>query len=268
VPDSLAAACTTPLGRAFDAKAPGVPFLDGSKSACEWRVEASSVQAGALPVSDMPSMARGDYVGNFNGSYWLTNANAPTTGYPHVAGITGTEQSLRTRSGHMLAAELQVQKGGVTRLALERKVLDSRSMSEQLFRKPILDAVCADGSASVVSVVSITQGAPGGKPQTVDLGPACKVLREWDGTANTKQSWRISTACRLIQPRRLRRRVVSTPPIPRLNPLLSRRSAARCLPCSVTVLRLTPRAANCCMPTGMASACRFLAVATRRVISR
>jgi acyl-homoserine-lactone acylase len=185
VPDSLAAACTTPLGRAFDAKAPGVPFLDGSKSACEWRVEASSVQAGALPVSDMPSMARGDYVGNFNGSYWLTNANAPTTGYPHVAGITGTEQSLRTRFGHMLVAELQAQKGGVTRLALETKVLDSRSMSEQLFRKPILDAVCADGSASVASVVSITQGGSGGKPQTVDLGPACKVLREWDGTANT-----------------------------------------------------------------------------------
>ena len=189
VPDSLAAACTTPLGRAFDAKAPGVPFLDGSKSACEWRVEASSVQAGALPVAEMPGMARGDYVANFNGSYWLTNANAPTTGYPHVAGITGTGQSLRTRFGHMLAAELQVQKGGVTRLALETKVLDSRSMSEQLFRKPILDAVCADGSASVISVipvVSITQGAPGGKPQTVDLGPACKVLREWDGTANTK----------------------------------------------------------------------------------
>ena len=182
VPDSLAATCTTPLGRAFGAKAPGVPFLDGSKSACGWRVEASSVQPGALPVAGVPSMARGDYVGNFNGSYWLTNASAPMTGYPQVAGITGTEQSLRTRFGHMLAAELQVQKGGVTRLALETKVLDSRSMSEQLVRKPILDALCADESDPVVSV---TQGTPGGKAQTVDLGPACKVLREWDGTANT-----------------------------------------------------------------------------------
>jgi len=182
VNDSLAAACTTPLGRAFDAKAPGVPFLDGSKSACEWRVEASSVQAGALPVSEMPGFARGDYVGNFNGSYWLTNANAPVTGYPHVAGITGTEQSLRTRFGHMLAAELPAQKGGVTRLALETKVLDSRSMSEQLFRKPILDAVCTDATDATVS---ITPSTPGGKPQTVDLGQACKVLRAWDGTANT-----------------------------------------------------------------------------------
>jgi acyl-homoserine-lactone acylase len=181
VPDSLAAACTTPLGRAFDAKAPGVPFLDGSKSACVWRVDASSAQAGALPVSDMPGMARGDYVGNFNGSYWLTNANAPMTGYPHVAGVPGTEQSLRTRFGHMLAAELQAEKGGVTRSALEAKVLDSRSMSEQLFRKPILDAVCSD---TTVSSVSVTQGTPG-KPQTVDLGAACKVLRTWDGTANT-----------------------------------------------------------------------------------
>jgi acyl-homoserine-lactone acylase len=141
------------------------------------------VQAGALPVSEMPGMARGDYVGNFNGSYWLTNANAPTTGYPHVAGITGTEQSLRTRFGHMLAAELRAQKGGVTRLALETKVLDSRSMSEQLFRKPILDAVCTDAPASVVST---TQGTQGSAPQTVDLAQACKVLRDWDGTANTQ----------------------------------------------------------------------------------
>jgi acyl-homoserine-lactone acylase len=186
VPDSLAAACTTPLGRAFDAKAPGVPFLDGSKSACEWRVDASSVQAKALPVSEMPGMTRGDYVGNFNGSYWLTNANAPMTGYPQVAGITGTEQSLRTRFGHMLAAELQAQKGGVTRLALETKVLDSRSMSEQLFRKPILETVCTNASASVVSVTQGTPVTPGSAPKTVDLGPACRVLREWDGTANTQ----------------------------------------------------------------------------------
>lgn len=175
VPDSLAATCTTPLGRAFDAKAPGVPFLDGSKSACAWHVDASSVQPGALPVSEMPGVARSDYVGNFNGSYWLANVKVPMTGFPRVAGITGTEQSLRTRLGHTLAAELQAENGGVTRSALEMKVLESRSMSEQLFRKPILDAACSDAAL-------ISQGAG---PQTGQLGDACEVLRAWDGTANT-----------------------------------------------------------------------------------
>lgn len=65
-------------------------------------------------------------------------------------------------------------------------MLDSRSMSEQLFRKPILDAACSDVPDAPASVVSVTQGTPGGKPQTVDLAQACKVLREWDGTANTQ----------------------------------------------------------------------------------
>jgi acyl-homoserine-lactone acylase len=149
-----------------------------------WRHRAC--RQGRCQLSEMPHMARGDYVGNFNGSYWLTNAHAPTTGYPQVAGITGTEQSLRTRFGHMLAAELEVQKGGVTRLALETKVLDSRSMSEQLFRKPILDAVCAD-ECTRFNGFSYAKARPwqSSRKQWI-LAPACKVLREWDGTANTQ----------------------------------------------------------------------------------
>ena len=50
VPDALVDTCTTPAGRAFAGRVPGVPFLDGSKSACAWRVDRSAVQAGALPV--------------------------------------------------------------------------------------------------------------------------------------------------------------------------------------------------------------------------
>ncbi|SAK91919.1 penicillin amidase [Caballeronia glebae] len=167
VPDALAQSCTTPAGRAFAARAPGVPFLDGSKSACAWRVDPASVQPGALPVEQLPNMVRGDYVGNFNDSYWLTNANVPMTGYPRVAGATRVEQSLRTRYGHLLAARLQRERGGVTREALEAAVLETNSMSERLFRMPLLDAVCTVNEA---------------------VGPlreACQVLRNWNGTADT-----------------------------------------------------------------------------------
>jgi acyl-homoserine-lactone acylase len=167
VPDALADSCTTPAGRAFNGRVPGVPFLDGSKSACAWHVDSSAVQAGALPVEQMPSIARGDYVGNFNDSYWLTNANAPMTGYPRIAGATGTPQSLRTRFGHLLAAQLQREEGGITRDALKSAVLQSGSLSERLFRKPLLDAACNFGD-----------------PQNT-LREACDVLRAWDGTANT-----------------------------------------------------------------------------------
>ncbi|BAN25345.1 penicillin acylase family protein [Caballeronia insecticola] len=166
VPDALADACTTPAGRAFAGRVTGVPFLDGSKSACAWRVDSASVQPGALPVEQLPNTVRGDYVGNFNDSYWLTNANAPMSGYPRIAGATGVEQSLRTRYGHLLAARLQRERGGITREALESAVLETNSMSERLFRKPLLDAVC-----TVNDAVS-------------NLHDACEVLRQWNGTAD------------------------------------------------------------------------------------
>ncbi|SAL27959.1 penicillin acylase family protein [Caballeronia concitans] len=166
VPDALADACTPPTGRAVAARMPGVPFLDGSKSACAWRTSAGSVRPGALPVDQMPFTARGDYVGNFNDSYWLTNANAPLNGYPRVMGATREPQSLRTRYGHLLAARLQRESGGVTREAVESAVLEAKSMSETLYRQPLLDAVCTPGDAASA------------------LNDACEVLRNWNGTAD------------------------------------------------------------------------------------
>lgn len=188
VPDQLAAACTTQLGQAFNKMVPGVPFLDGSRSACSWDATAahSQQQADALPADSMPGLLRLDYVGNFNGSYWLTNPRAPLTGYADVLGQTDTPQSLRTRLGHALAAQLMARPGGITREELERTVLDSASMSERLARQPLLDSVCVEGKpAPVVDVArDPLGGADFAHPQSVDLGEACRVLRKWDGTAN------------------------------------------------------------------------------------
>ncbi|CAB3771782.1 penicillin acylase family protein [Paraburkholderia humisilvae] len=169
VPDTLAAACTTPMGHALDVRMPGVPVLDGSRSACMWPGNGSL--GDTLPVAAMPSLLRHDYVGNFNGSYWLTNPQAPLTGFAQITGQTSEPQSLRTRLGHALAAQLMAQPGGITRDALERTVLSSTSMSEQLFRQPLLDGLCAPGTSAQAT-------------QSVDLGEACNVLRTWDGVAN------------------------------------------------------------------------------------
>ncbi|WP_322044758.1 penicillin acylase family protein [Paraburkholderia sp. J67] len=177
VSDALAQACTPPLGRAFDAKAPGVPFLDGSKSACEWQSEAGTPQARTLGVAHMPSLLRDDYVGNFNDSYWLTNPAVPLTGFARVTGITGIPQTLRTRLGHALAAQLQAAPGGVTREAVEQGVLTSRSMSEELLRRPVLDALC---KADAPDVAATRNGS-----DDADVAQACKVLAAWDGTARS-----------------------------------------------------------------------------------
>ncbi|MDE1139845.1 penicillin acylase family protein [Paraburkholderia tropica] len=177
VSDALAQACTPPLGRAFDAKAPGVPFLDGSKSACAWQSAPHAPQAQTLGVAQMPSLTRDDYVGNFNGSYWLTNPAAPLMGFARVTGLTGTPQTLRTRLGHALAAQLQAAPGGVTRAALEQGVLASRSMSEELLRRPVLDALCKRDRATQASAVNPADDA--------DVAQACNVLAKWDGTARS-----------------------------------------------------------------------------------
>ncbi|HEV3428621.1 MAG TPA: penicillin acylase family protein [Paraburkholderia sp.] len=180
VPDALAARCTTALGHAFDAKVPGVPFFDGSQPACAWN-GAFGATPERLPAQAMPGLLRDDYVGNFNGSFWLSNPAAPLIGYPKIMGETATPQSLRTRLGHTIAAQLLAQPGGVTREALERRVLDSESMSATLMRKPVLDALCATGQRA--PLVSLTDMA-NTTTDTVDLAEACKVLRAWDGSGN------------------------------------------------------------------------------------
>ncbi|KND60217.1 Acyl-homoserine lactone acylase PvdQ, quorum-quenching [Candidatus Burkholderia verschuerenii] len=264
VPDTLADACTTPISRAFASRVSGVPFLDGSKSACAWRVDPASAQPGALPVDQLPSVVRGDYVGNFNDSYWLTNANAPLTGYPRVAGATQVEQSLRTRYGHLLAARLQRAPGGITRDALESAVLETGSMSEQLYRKPLLDAVCTLNDAQS------------------NLRDACEVLRNWNGTADIDarganlwdEFWSRVTK---IAPERLfatsfdPKHPLNTPNgfnIDNPGVVQDLRQALGGAALSLNGFALDSRAATSSTPRATARACRCSAAATNKAISR
>jgi acyl-homoserine-lactone acylase len=170
VPDELAQRCTPPVGRALAPSMPGVPVLDASRSECDWRDQPGTVQPRALLVAQMPSLVRRDYVGNFNGSYWLTNPAAPLSGFAQVAGATNTPQSLRTRLGHRIAAQLQSDPAGVTVDSLSRAMLDSRSMSALLFKSAALERVCGLGDQSGADVD--------------ELRHACSVLASWDNTAN------------------------------------------------------------------------------------
>lgn len=99
VPDALADRCTPPLGRAFDAKLPGVPFLDGSRGDCDWRRDDAAARPGSLPVDAMPGLLRRDFVANMNNSYWLANPAAPLTGFARVTGIGVAPLDLRARLG-------------------------------------------------------------------------------------------------------------------------------------------------------------------------
>lgn len=167
-PDALLASCATPFSAAAAVALPQVPMLDGSRSACGWQSDADSVQAGAVGVSRMPVQRRADYVGNMNDSYWLTNVNAPLTGYPAIFGPAGTQaQSLRTRLGHSMAVKRLAGTDGypgklATPAIVRQMVLDSRIESAR-FKDEVLALLCAgEGAATRAS--------------------ACAALQAWDGT--------------------------------------------------------------------------------------
>ena len=167
-PDALLASCSTPFSAAAGVAMPRVPVLDGSRSACNWQSDTDSVQPGAVGVSRMPSQRRADYVGNMNDSYWLTNVNAPLTGFPGIFGPAGTQaQSLRTRLGHSMALKRLAGTDGyagklATSAIVRQMVLDSRIESAR-YKDEVLALLCSGEGASMRT-------------------SACAALQAWDGT--------------------------------------------------------------------------------------
>lgn len=187
VPDTLAAQCATKLGGAFAKGAPGVPFLDGSRSACDWRTDTDSVQPGAFPARSMPSLLRTDYVANMNNSYWLANPAQPLTGYARVLGMEPERLSLRARLGHVLVEQRLAGTDGyagkrATGDTVRQFALNSRALSAELFKAPALAQVCNGVPVDIAK--DMLTGAAIQPPRQVDLALACRVLRAWDNTGN------------------------------------------------------------------------------------
>lgn len=186
VPDAHRARCTTPIGRRFAAADPIVPFLDGGRAECEWKVDSRTTQPGIVPWQEQPSQWREDYAANMNGSYWLVNAWHPLEGYARTLGGEQEPLSLRSRLGHQIAQqllELRPLPVDVTGHLLRAKALDSRSHSATLYRAPVLKHVCAQ-RAIQVEVDPLT-GVKFEPPRQVDLLAACRVLAAWNGTSDT-----------------------------------------------------------------------------------
>ncbi|MDD2713730.1 MAG: penicillin acylase family protein, partial [Simplicispira sp.] len=179
VPTEQLASCTTAFGQAMAAALPGVPFLDGARSACDWQTDADAVQQGAIGPARMPHLLRPDYVGNMNDSYWLANATAPLTGFAPIFGAAGTAaQSLRTRLGHTMALERLAGTDGypgnqASSAIVRQMVLNSRVFSAERFKDEALALVCT----------TPTIAAPDGG--NVDVSAACAALRAWDNTGNS-----------------------------------------------------------------------------------
>ncbi|WP_022961591.1 penicillin acylase family protein [Halopseudomonas pelagia] len=171
VPDNMLAKCLVPgLGAAVLQLAPGLPLLDGSRLACNWRTDADSAQPGAFGPGNLPSLFSTDYVANMNDSYWLSNPEQPLTGFAGIIGREDYAQSLRTRMGHTLARERLTGTDGLNgHLASSENIrdisLNSRVYSAERLKTQVLAAVC-------------DSNAPASEQQ------ACLVLSAWDNTGN------------------------------------------------------------------------------------
>ncbi len=191
VPDTLRAACATPLSKAFAALDPTTPVLDGSRSACDWRSESAAAQPGAMPAARMPGLLREDYVANMNDSYWLANPAQPLEGFAIGLGGEAKPLSLRGREGHRIAGELagahlRSAHALADRLAVE--TLASRAYSADRFKAPLLDGICKADSVALGADDPVPAQAAGiaANARSVSIGPACEVLRRWPNRADAQ----------------------------------------------------------------------------------
>ncbi|MFD2367169.1 penicillin acylase family protein [Pseudoduganella sp. GCM10020061] len=88
---------------------PALLAFDGSRSSCGWGSDPDA-PPGVFSPRNAPYLMRGDYVGNSNDSFWLTNPKQLLTGYSPMYGQAGIPQKLRTRIG-FLQMEEQLARG-------------------------------------------------------------------------------------------------------------------------------------------------------------
>lgn len=156
--------------------------LDGSRSACMWGSSKQSAAPGILPPAKLPHIVRRDYVANMNDSFWLANPLQPLTGYNKALGSTGSERTLRTRSGlyqiHQRLAGKDGRPGDKYTFAdLQGLLSDNFSYTGMLLRDDLVK-LCEAHPEVTYTPKGATQSV------TVDIRAACPVLAHWDLRAN------------------------------------------------------------------------------------
>ena len=142
VPDSKASTCAGTLGPALF-PVTGIPVLDGSRSECNWDTDPDAVVEGVFGPAAIPRLFRNDYVHNGNDSHWLSNPEQPLTGYERVIGDEGSQRSLRTRLGLVMASERIAGTDGLagkgfTLRKLAKVALNNRQYAGELWRDELV----------------------------------------------------------------------------------------------------------------------------------
>lgn len=188
VTDELAKACEVPLlSKALANSAPGLALLDGSRAACDWIVDPTAAQPGALPSSKLPKIERKDWVVNCNDSYWLTTSKSPIKGFPKIVGLEETPQTLRTRLCHQqvldrVAGTDGLPGTGFTTENVRQMVVGARVYSAEKFLEQTRTAFCTGAPITLTQdPLTFKDVTP---PVSVDTTAACAALAAWDKRTN------------------------------------------------------------------------------------
>jgi len=180
VDQALLALCGDP------AAAEPLVVLDGSRSGCQWKIDAHAAQPGIFPARLLPSLVRRDFVQNSNDPAWMTNPAQPLTGFSPLVSREGQPLGLRSRF-----ALQRLQGPGKLGVAdLQRMVFDDEVYAASLVLPDLL-TWCKTAPVDVEAVCA-SLGAWNGKADLdsgiglVHLGNIVEALTEHP------ESWRVA----------------------------------------------------------------------------
>lgn len=180
VDQQLLSACSNPQAQGR------LVVLDGSRSACQWKVDAQAAQPGIFPARLLPSLEREDFVQNSNDPAWMANPAQPLTGYSPL--VSRSDQPLGMR-GRFALQRLQ----GTARLDaddLQRMVTDDEVYLASLLLPDLLQW-CKGAEADVRAVCS-SLAAWNGKAD-LDSGIGLVHFQNlFDALAEHPESWRVA----------------------------------------------------------------------------
>ncbi|MDD0975813.1 acylase [Pseudomonas fontis] len=158
VDKALLAQCSDP------AAGQEVIVLDGSRSACNWKVDPRAAQPGIFPAQMQPTLERADFVQHSNDSAWMVNPAQPLQGFSPL--ISRDDQPLGPRSRFALQRLASLEKAGKIGTAdLQNMVMDDQVYLAELVLPDLLQW-CA------------------GVADDPQLKAVCSSLKTWDGQAN------------------------------------------------------------------------------------
>ncbi|MGE8314493.1 MAG: acylase, partial [Pseudomonas putida] len=180
VDQQLLGACSNPQGQGR------MVVLDGSRSACQWKVDAQAAQPGIFPARLLPSLERQDFVQNSNDPAWMVNPAQPLTGYSPL--VSRSDQPLGMRSRFALQRLQGTAKLGVD--DLQRMVTDDEVYLANLVLADLLHW-CKSAGADVQAVCS-SLAAWNGKAD-LDSGIGLVHFQNlFNALAEHPESWRVA----------------------------------------------------------------------------